>query len=84
VIAMPDLEYQSVMSRYRLYLRIQNVSTTTGQPVNCEIAGYYVMADDECHEVLSPRNITCSGEIYNSTHVAGFISGFRSRWGRHI
>ena len=56
-------EYQSVMSRYSLYVWNQNVSTTVGQPVTCEVAGYYVMADDECHEVLSPRNITCSGSV---------------------
>lgn len=56
-------EYQSIMNRYGLYVWNQNVSTTVGQPINCEIAGYYVMTDDECHEVLSPRNITCSGSV---------------------
>lgn len=56
-------KYQSVMGTLSLHIWNQNISTSIGQPVDCEIAGYYVMADDECHELLSPRNITCSGSL---------------------
>lgn len=55
------------MNSLSVYIRSEN--NLTSQPVDCEIAGYYVTADDECHEVLSPRNITCSGSV----HDLGFM-----------
>ena len=69
-------EYQNIVST--LHTWIQNISTNIGQPVDCEVAGYYVMVDDECHEMLPPNNITCSG-IYMCTELISnsYITGVR-------
>ena len=68
-------EYQSIVSSLSLHTWNQDISTSIGQPVDqCEIAGYYVMADDECHELLSPRNVTCSGNGFMSLMTGRFWS----------
>ena len=56
-------EYQKVVSSSTLNTWSQDVSTTIGQLVDCEVGGYYVTTDDECHERLRPKNITCAGTV---------------------